>query len=682
MTQLIERKKFATVAVDDLSYQIFLTSPERDYIQSALATKGVPYELEMLRDMQSRLSKDSTVLDIGANIGNHSFFLCNIVGCNVIAFEANDDLAHAMNITSSEAGLDEKITIHSFALGEKAGFARFAKNVPDNLGSQSLSLDEGEIKVRTLDSCGISVSVDAVKIDVEGMELDVLKGGVRLLEKNLPILYVECQSKDNFRDISAFLRDIGYRYIDTFNATPTHLFIHHAKGNNEETVDYKTRLKLVEREYDLLAIANKYKKKLDDLQLTYAEVTRSNAELEEHVAALNDTLQNVHNTTSTNGNTVHDLQLETERLQNRLTQLTQENERITKELSMQREESAAQSHNLKQRAVKQRVDAELYEKLTLEVERLTSENRMQKVLLEGQQNLKLELDSTRRTSKELNLVLETYKAESDQLRSEQKLLNEKLVNKHEELSKLEQLRQNFSESLKNEEILKSDLAEQALRIQELEQTLKQRSIELEELHEKLSELDNWKQRVETLEIEIEERERHLTQLRVEYEVGVDEIKLEKKEQEEKIELQFAELVELREKLSEFANLEKKIEALETEIGEREKRLAQLVGEHDAQIQEIRSLYQQHLQDNEQHLQVMIEKKLESLAPLQANQEKLNQLAEYMVDLEKIYSERTPLLDDVAIDPIESLRRKKTELEELAKKLTNDSYRDDSYRIHN
>src|SRR5690606_2057238 len=123
-------------------------------------------------------------------------------------------------------GLDEKIIIHSFALGEKAGFARFANNVPDNLGSQSLSLDEGEIKVRTLDSCGISVNVDAVKIDVEGMELDVLKGGVRLLEKNQPMLYVECQSKDNFRDISAFLRNLGYQYVDTFNATPTHLFIH------------------------------------------------------------------------------------------------------------------------------------------------------------------------------------------------------------------------------------------------------------------------------------------------------------------------------------------------------------------------------------------------------------------------------------------------------------------------
>lgn len=673
MTQLIERKKFATVAVDDLSYQIFLTSPERDYIQSALATKGIPYELEMLRDMQSRLSKDSTVLDIGANIGNHSFFLCNIVGCYVIAFEANDDLAHAMNITSSEAGLDEKIIIHSFALGEKAGFARFANNVPDNLGSQSLSLDEGEIKVRTLDSCGISVNVDAVKIDVEGMELDVLKGGVRLLEKNQPMLYVECQSKDNFRDISAFLRNLGYQYVDTFNATPTHLFIHQTKGNNEENVSNKTQLKLVEREYDLLAIANKYKKKLDDLQLAYAEVSRSNAELEEHVAALNDTLNNVRNTTSENSNTVQDLQLDTERLQKRVSQLTQENERITNELAMQREENAAQIHNLKQRAVKQRVDAELYEKLTLEVERLTSENRIQKTLLEGQQDLKLELDSTRRTSIELNLVLETYKAECDQLRSGQKLLNEQLANQHEELLKFEQLRQTLSESLKSEGILKNNLAEQTLGVQELEQTLERQSFELEGLREKLSELANWTQKAETLEIEIEEKNRRLAQLSVEHEARVDEIKLEKKEQEERIEQQVAELAELREKLSELANLERKVEALETEIDEGEKRFTQLVGEHDAQIHEIKSLYQQHLQDNEQHLQVLIEKKLESLGPLQANQEKLNQLAEYMIDLEKIYSERTPLLDDIAVSSIESLRQKKAELKELNKAVTNNSY---------
>src|SRR5690606_31079732 len=130
--------------------------------------------------------------------------------------------------------------------------AEFEQAIPENLGGQSLRKGTGRIKVRTLDSFGISAPVAAIKIDVEGMELDVLKGGKRIIESSLPMLYVESQTKESFIEISAYLTTLGYCYRDTFNATPTHLFVHNTKLGNDEQVA-SVALNRVEHEYDLLA---------------------------------------------------------------------------------------------------------------------------------------------------------------------------------------------------------------------------------------------------------------------------------------------------------------------------------------------------------------------------------------------------------------------------------------------
>lgn len=172
-----EEPKFATIEVSDKSYSVYLISPEKDYIQKMMADSGSPYELSMLEDMKKHLQKGQLVLDIGANIGNHTFYLANIAECKVIAFEANGELVQAMETTISHSEISERVSVHPIALGESEGVADFATLTPENLGGQSLRLGAGSIPVRALDSFEISAKVDAIKIDVEGMELSVLKGG-------------------------------------------------------------------------------------------------------------------------------------------------------------------------------------------------------------------------------------------------------------------------------------------------------------------------------------------------------------------------------------------------------------------------------------------------------------------------------------------------------------------------
>lgn len=80
MNQPTDEPRFATITAEGVDYPIYLTSPDRDYIQKNLATKGVPYELSMLTDMKSRLAAECTVVDVGPILGTTRFILLRLWG--------------------------------------------------------------------------------------------------------------------------------------------------------------------------------------------------------------------------------------------------------------------------------------------------------------------------------------------------------------------------------------------------------------------------------------------------------------------------------------------------------------------------------------------------------------------------------------------------------------------------
>ena len=212
-------------------YSMVLPNWETDYIQGMLAEKATPYELAMLQAMRAMLHEDDLVLDVGANIGNHAIYLAAVVGCRVIAFEPNPQLVLPLQKSIVHNGLEDRITLIAKGVGAVEGKGVFADLKPDNLGAQALTLiNEGDqtdgdtMEVVPLDSIKFDRSVMAIKIDVEGMELDVLEGAKRLIESDRPCLFIESHNEDQFCAIHAFLEKWGYVYWRSFNATPTNWF--------------------------------------------------------------------------------------------------------------------------------------------------------------------------------------------------------------------------------------------------------------------------------------------------------------------------------------------------------------------------------------------------------------------------------------------------------------------------
>lgn len=240
----IDQTSPAEVTVSDggQSYRICLPHHETDYIQKKLFDTRIPYEVDMLRDMADRLSPGDLVIDVGANIGNHSLYLAAVCGCKVVAFEPNIDLAQALEQSVALNGLEKMVRVQAKGVGAQAGTARFGDLRPDNLGAQSLVPGEGEIPLVSLDKARLAKGIRMIKVDVEGMEPEVLQGARQIITRDRPILYVESATEGNFREIQRLLRQMDYLLWDTFNATPTHLFLPAETVTPEQHLDFiKTR---------------------------------------------------------------------------------------------------------------------------------------------------------------------------------------------------------------------------------------------------------------------------------------------------------------------------------------------------------------------------------------------------------------------------------------------------------
>jgi hypothetical protein len=82
---------------------------------------------------------------------------------------------------------------------------------PANFGGLSLGMhQQGErVRVVTIDQLNLN-ACDFIKIDVEGMEEEVLRGGVQTISKYQPIIYAECNRADQAESLVRQIHAMGY----------------------------------------------------------------------------------------------------------------------------------------------------------------------------------------------------------------------------------------------------------------------------------------------------------------------------------------------------------------------------------------------------------------------------------------------------------------------------------------
>ena len=167
------------------------------------------YQIRKLRAAVSYCQRFRVAVDVGGHCGLWSMQLVKRFG-HVHAFEPV--AAHRECFTRNVGRAN--FTLHAMALGEKDDSVAI-HTAPTSSGDSWVS-GPGEIPMRTLDSFELE-DVDFVKLDTEGHELPILRGGVETLKRCRPVVIVE-QKKGHAqrfglgeRDAVPFLESLGYR---------------------------------------------------------------------------------------------------------------------------------------------------------------------------------------------------------------------------------------------------------------------------------------------------------------------------------------------------------------------------------------------------------------------------------------------------------------------------------------
>lgn len=155
-------------------------------------------------------SAGKTFLDIGANIGSHTmYFLNELQAGNVYSFEP---MQHNFEILQRNVALnhaDDRVKLFHCGLGNMKGKCG-SREFSYNWGASELVKEQaGDINVMRLDDIDIQETVYFIKIDVQGMEMDVLRGGEKLLDRDHPYLVVEAVG-DAYLPVVQFLQAKGY----------------------------------------------------------------------------------------------------------------------------------------------------------------------------------------------------------------------------------------------------------------------------------------------------------------------------------------------------------------------------------------------------------------------------------------------------------------------------------------
>lgn len=200
----------------------FLPMLTKDVIQRSILLSDDYFERQKLNYVfghygdgiiSRRVSEGGVVLDVGANIGNHTLFFCNELDAEkVYCFEPVRETFSILQRNIELNNLKERVSLNLFALGECTGRGNIDDYDVYNIGKTSLHKDEdGSLEIKNLDSLGIQESVVLVKIDVEGMEKEVIRGGIETIKKNRPYIMVE-SFEENFAETEKILCAIGYSY--------------------------------------------------------------------------------------------------------------------------------------------------------------------------------------------------------------------------------------------------------------------------------------------------------------------------------------------------------------------------------------------------------------------------------------------------------------------------------------
>jgi hypothetical protein len=206
--------------VDGKSYKFGLSCFSNQAMEtSVMHAHGQLSELEELRFVRDSVGKARVVVEVGTLVGNHAVYLArNLSPEKVYCFDAD---ARSVEHTTA-----------NFRLNFPAGSPPHLVAVNKAIGGTPRTIEFAgrPVEVTTLEA-EVKEPVDFIKVDVDGMEIEVLSGARSLFVAHRPRALIEVTT-ENIPAFHAFVASIGYSVLRSFpRPADTNFFIAPASGS-------------------------------------------------------------------------------------------------------------------------------------------------------------------------------------------------------------------------------------------------------------------------------------------------------------------------------------------------------------------------------------------------------------------------------------------------------------------
>lgn len=202
--------------IDDTLF--YVPNYPTDLVQSYIVDNDMFFEEDILVKLDEYISDDFVILDIGANIGNHSLYWSKKRNIRKIyCFEPIVDTFAILQKNIQLNALEKSVQPINIGLSDEKTMAKIQTFRYSNIGGTSINKDmSGNLQLDRLDNIEIKEQkIDFVKIDVEGHEISVLKGAENTIKKYRPIIFIESFS-NNYQFIDEILISWGYVLLRRF----------------------------------------------------------------------------------------------------------------------------------------------------------------------------------------------------------------------------------------------------------------------------------------------------------------------------------------------------------------------------------------------------------------------------------------------------------------------------------
>lgn len=199
---------------------VALSLPEAqdDYVQRVILRTRQFYEARLLATVQGLglIKPGATVCDIGANIGNAAVFFGKVLGAGrVVAFEPLPQAYTTLRRNLDLNGLSDALAYRCM-VGAESGRGDIARFNPRNIGATSfIPIPDGPVPMVSLDDLIEAEELQGLsflKVDVEGMHLEVLQGAKQVIATHRPAIWVALtDAGSDYAATAALLEPLGYR---------------------------------------------------------------------------------------------------------------------------------------------------------------------------------------------------------------------------------------------------------------------------------------------------------------------------------------------------------------------------------------------------------------------------------------------------------------------------------------